>query len=356
MSPHITYYTIMRQSKDPAYFRLTLVQYAQKNGNKPTAQTFSTTVKTVKKWRRRYELLGYKGLAEKSRAPIHHPHAVPKTVREEIIRRKRACPHFGAIRIKHIFSITVSEKTIRKIWRENNLIRRKRKKHKTKQDLRAVKASWRLFQQIDVDIKHLYDIPEYWTQMRTYSLPKYQYTARDVVSGLMFTGFADECSLQYTDLFADIVLTHLKASKANLDQSSIQTDNGSEFIGSWNARNDSAFTDTVQSSHHLIHSTIPPSAHTWQADVETVHRLIEDEFYEVESFSSKNHFFSKASTYQLWFNIARKNSYKNHKTPWNIIHERDPTVLPYITLLPALNLNALYKQKLKGGYNVVPYP
>lgn len=356
MYAQIPYDTIMRQSKDPAYFRLKLVQYAQTNGNKPTAQAFATTVKTVRKWRRRYEQSGYAGLADHSRAPSHHPHAVTQAVRDEVIRRKRACPSFGAVRIKDIYSIPISEKTIRKIWREANLIRRKRKKHKTKQDLRAVKASWRLFQQIDIDTKHLYDIPEYWPQMRALGLPRYQYTARDVVSGLMFTGFADECSLIHATLFADIVLTHLKDCNADLSPSSIQTDNGSEFIGSWNARHDSCFTKTVQTAHHLTHSTIPPSAHTWQADVETVHRLIEDEFFEVESFSNQSHFFSKASTYQLWFNIARKNSSKQGKTPWNIIQERNPSVLPRIALLPALNLKSLLHQKLQRGYHVVPYP
>jgi len=31
-------------------------------------------------------------------------------------------------------------------------------------------------------------------------------------------------------------------------------------------------------------------AHTYQADVETVHRIIEDEFFEIESFSSRQIF------------------------------------------------------------------
>jgi len=39
-----------------------------------------------------------------------------------------------------------------------------------------------------------------------------------------------------------------------------------------------------------------------QADVETVHNLIETEFLEIESFSSRTDFFNKAYTYQLFFN------------------------------------------------------
>jgi hypothetical protein len=33
---------------------------------------------------------------------------------------------------------------------------------------------------------------------------------------------------------------------------------------------------------------IPPAAHTYQSDVETVHRLEEDEFFDLEDFTSRN--------------------------------------------------------------------
>ncbi len=69
-----------------------------------------------------------------------------------------------------------------------------------------------------------------------------------------------------------------------------ESTNGSEFIGSWNARHDSIFTKAVTSVPGLEHTTIPPSAHTWQADVETAHRLIEDEFYEVERLGEIEYF------------------------------------------------------------------
>jgi len=139
-----------------------------------------------------------------------------------------------------------------------------------------------------------------------------------------------------------------------------QTDNGSEFVGSWQAKADSAFTRAVQSVPGLQHLTIPPGAHTYQSDVETVHRLIEDEFYEVETFQSREDFFAKAATYLLWFNVARKNSYKGHRTPWQIIHKRDPNIKPQIATLPPIMLDEFYRNMMtsntKGGYDVVPYP
>lgn len=58
--------------------------------------------------------------------------------------------------------------------------------------------------------------------------------------------------------------------------------------------------------------------------METAHRLIEDEFYQVEHFKSRADFLQKAGAYNLWFNVARKHSGKEHKTPWQLIHEREP--------------------------------
>ena len=146
--------------------------------------------------------------------------------------------------------------------------------------------------------------------MRKHNLPRYQYTARDVVSGMQFLGYADECSLTYATLFADILINHLKECGVDSRNCRVQTDNGVEFVGSWSAGEDSAFTRTVQSTEGLVHHTIPPGAHTYQSDVETAHRLIEDEFYEVERFASRREFSAKAATYLLWFNIARRNGYK----------------------------------------------
>ncbi len=59
-----------------------------------------------------------------------------------------------------------------------------------------------------------------------------------------------------------------------------------------------------------------------QADVETVHNLIEMEFYEIEWFTSRQNFMDKAYSYQLYFNLQRPNSYKENKTPWQLVKEK----------------------------------
>jgi hypothetical protein len=58
--------------------------------------------------------------------------------------------------------------------------------------------------------------------------------------------------------------------------------------------------------------------------------LIEDEFYEVEMFTSKEDFKRKITAYQYFFNAVRPNSYKSGKTPLEIIQEREPSINPKI--------------------------
>jgi hypothetical protein len=267
--------------------------------------------------------------------------------------------------MKRLYGLTLSDKALRRIWREQGLLKRKRRKHRTKNDLRAMKAQWRLFEQICMDTKDLVDIPELYPQIRLHRLPTVQYTAREVVSGLQFIAFAEERALAYATLFLQILIEHLHCCGATLQGCRIQTDNGAEFVGSWNAKDTSAFTRAVESVPGLMHHTIPPSAHRWQADIETVHRLIEDEFYEVESFTSQAHFLSKATSYILWFNTDRQNSYKHYRTPWQIVHERDPNIHPRIACLPPVFLDKLLSSLINSnctnhppprGYHLIPLP
>ena len=53
----------------------------------------------------------------------------------------------------------------------------------------------------------------------------------------------------------------------------------------------------------------------------------------------------KAGAYNLWFNVARRNSGKEHRTPWELIHEREPRVDPAVCALPPVFLDELFMRK-----------
>ena len=79
-----------------------------------------------------------------------------------------------------------------------------------------------------------------------------------------------------------------------------------------------------------------------QSDVETIHNLMELEFYEIERFQNRTDFFAKASCYQLFFNLHRPNSYKEHKTPWALAQEKNPNLDKYLMMIPPVDLDQLF--------------
>jgi len=53
MCPH-GYYTLLRESKDPRYLRLRMIQHAKREGIKPTARLLDVQPRIVRKWLGRY--------------------------------------------------------------------------------------------------------------------------------------------------------------------------------------------------------------------------------------------------------------------------------------------------------------
>jgi hypothetical protein len=206
-----------------------------------------------------------------------------------------------------------------------------------------IKACWALFQQISADTKDLDDIPRYWLQAQRLGLPTIQYTAREIRSGLLFLAFAKQRTAAASSMFASRIQQHLDRYGMSLRDLVWQTDNGGEFKGD--------FPAALGDSQHV---RIPPAAHTYQSDVETVHRLEEDEFFDLEDFSSRGDFLAKVHTYQLYFNLVRPNSHKETQSPWQIIERLAPRSPLELCLLPPVFLD--YYLNDSGGYDVARHP
>jgi hypothetical protein len=177
--------------------------------------------------------------------------------------------------------------------------------------------------------------------MKSLGLPHYQFTAREIRSGMMFLAFAQEKTAANACLFARILASHLKACGIDLNGLKFQTDNGSEFIGC--TRQDGSrdgFEKTV-ASFGAVHKRIPIKAWSYNSDVETVHRTIEDEFYDLENFSSLKDFHQRVASYQAWYNLLRANMNKDYLAPWQIIRNLKPKTNPALARLPPLMLDWL---------------
>ena len=296
-----------------------MVQYALKHSKSEAARLFGTTRDTVRKWVERYLKEGTKGLMDRPKRPKTSPNKIPDELEQKILSLRDKFPSMGPERLKMQFSLPCSTGAIYRVLKQNSRIKPRRKKYQRKRDLRHIKALYRPFEKIQIDVKELDDIVELYPALRRYNLPVYEYTARCVKSGASFICFGFEKSLTNSTSFARYVLSHLKGM--GIEVRVVQTDNGGEFTGSWQSREESVFTKLVEGGFGIIHRRIPPSCRTWNSDVEAYHRLIEEEFYRVEVFDSLRDFLCKAYTYNLYFNYLRKNGYKGGRTPWEIVVE-----------------------------------
>ncbi len=346
------YFDVIREMKDAYNHRLRLVQYARQHGIKPAARAAATTVPTVRKWLRRFQQQGLSGLQEHSRAPHRQPRRTPPELERQVLELRRKLPTFGARRLIREFDLPLSHGALERIWRGHDLLAPRRKKYQRKQDLAAVKATWRLFQQISADTKDLDDIPHFWPQAQLHDLPAIQYTAREVRSGLVFLAFAQRRTAAASEVFAARIQRHLDRYGISLRDLVWQTDNGGEFVGRETPHGPRAgFPAALGDSQHV---RIPPAAHTYQSDVETVHRLVEDEFFDLETFTSRGDFLAKAHTYQLYFNLVRPNSHKENLSPWQIIQHLAPRAPLELCLLSPIFLD--YYLNDSGGYDLPRHP
>lgn len=190
--------------------------------------------------------------------------------------------------------------------------------------------------------------------MRVLGLPRYQYTFRDMRLGAMFLGYSKELSLSHSLIFIEMIGRWLKNHGVKTEGTIWQSEGGSEFIGSWQAKNKSAFIKAIE-GFGAEYLQIPKI--TYNADVEAVHNTVELEFYDIEAFNDAEDFFAKATTYNLYYNLLRKNSNRKYKSPLDILREIKEEINEAVLTLPALDLDKLLDYKLNknpssGGHDV----
>jgi transposase-like protein len=361
--PSIAYYLVVKGKDRKLKYetRYNLVMTALQQGIKPTARFFGVSRNMFRKWLRRFQALRIAGLEELSRAPKRIPHKTDTKMEALAIELKKRLPRFGSRRLKHDFGLKCSHGALLdRIFRQHSLIKRRKRKRQRQNDLRAEKARYKAFERTCNDTKYLTDIPEYWTQAKTLCLPWFQYSHRDVRTGVMLLGYADELSLSHATIFAETVIHWYQSHQIKLEGSTWSYDGGSEYIGSANAKRNSSYQEVLVRVG-INGLEIPKT--TYNAEVETIHNTIEFEFFEIERFINREDFFKKVTAYQLWYNCLRKNCYRNNKSPLEILKEIAPEINPKLLLLPVIDLDLALENRLTlnspnslvGGHDVPRY-
>ena len=352
---HSTYFELYRMRTDRHWLHQKLVAFARANGLKAAAREFGCSRNTVRKWMRRYQPGKPSSLTELSRRPKLSPNKIDDGLEGQIVKLRRQTG-FGAERLKMEFDLACSHNAIARVLAQHQLVRPRKKKPATKKQLRSVKRHWKLFSQLSTDTKYLQDIPNYWLQMVRLKLPRFQYTSREPVSGACFTGYADELSKSYVTLLGEQISVHLAGHGVDLTKLTWQTDNGCEFQENKEERGLPSTVRALGSDHRYI----PPKRYTWQSDVETVHRLIEDEFFDRETFNGPADFWAKVTAYWHYFNLVRPNRGKEWKSPLQILQQRAPALAGALLHWQPLNLSKCHHLYLPSpihrGHDLPSFP
>lgn len=350
------YYQLIR-NMSKFNLRLQMVMKVEATNVSEAARFFGATRVTVRKWVMRYKKYGLDGLKDLKRIPKRIPHKLKAEDEAKIVELREKHPRWGPIRLIEIYHVKGSNGSVARVIKQNNLVKPKKRRWRKRKDLSELKKKMFFFEKSQIDTKDLIDIYQYWPYMKGLKLPRYEYTLRELSTGAAYYAYADENNSTYASLFATYVIEHLKSYGICTARISWQTDNGSEFIGSVRKKINrlSAFEIKLK-ANEIEHLRIPPRSSYLQGDVETFHRIIEDELYDIEGYDNGIEFLGKAYAYQLYFNYIRKNRYRGHKSPVDILRERFPGVDEGVLNLPPIRLETLletcYKEEAKGGYDV----
>ncbi len=267
MTPHESYYDRIRDSKNPQTIRRAMVEFYLANDQNTSlaARVLRTSRPTVNKWVHRYKERGWQGLEELPRRPHHMPTKISPQ-EEELIEQlrtnhgKRPKTRIGQDKIQILLErggIKRSTSTINRVLHARNLIKPRKKKYQKKRQIASYRRNLKALSYWQSDVKHLDDIISIYPQIARGLVPRYQYSAKDVLTTTAFICYAYECSLINAARFVALLLSHLKKYNLDLSRLTIQTDNGSEFIGSVFAKKDSLFTPIVEQTFGATHTTIP---------------------------------------------------------------------------------------------------
>jgi transposase len=365
----LSYSDFLKDTPEPMQIRLAIVKrYKEIKNITQVAKEFHTTRLTVRKWVKRFSG-AFSSLHNQSKAPKQPHRQMSRRTEELLVEFRTKYPSLGYDYIHHYlldrgYKEIPSKSAVYAIWRKYKLLPKHYKKSEKKKDLREIKAKYKAFEKLQIDVKELKDIPNYleqalYLQHKNQSIkrgfPMYQYTARDIKTGTLFVSLAYEHTRHNSAIFADRILTHL--SKYNITPRVIQTDNGTEFVNTRDATDTSSlFIQVVTRNKQTEHRRIPPGAKTWQSDVETSHWIIEREFYDVAKAKSDTNMIGKLRAYQWGFNVLRKNQYKYNRTPLEILRQEEDksyaTLSKEIMDFPTCVLDEKFDAFIRGGYHV----
>lgn len=268
--------------------------------------------RSLERWLAAYRQSGEAGLEPRSTAPKSNPSETPIRIKERI-KEIRGKDEECALKIKWDLEdegITIHERTVGKILKQENLVRKYRT---ARLKCEYVKAERKPGDLVEIDVKY---VPG------TINGEKhYQYTAIDCATRWRHLAAYDEQSSFYTLEFLKEVMA-IFPYKIH----AIKTDNHSIFtnwaIGS-NRRSDRTIKhlhalDIFCSENSITHYLIDPGKPAQNGTVERSHRTDQEKFYDKNEFKSFEDLKRKLIRWNIKYNNT-KHCGLNGKTPNQIL-------------------------------------
>jgi transposase InsO family protein len=252
--------------------------------------------RSLERWISEYKKKGIEGLKPQSTRPKTNPNETPIWIKEKIIE-KRKQTKLCALKLHWKLEkegIGIHERTIGKILKSDNLVRKYRVKKIKYKYIRAQRLPGEL---IEIDVKY---VPGKIQGQRYF-----QYTAIDTASRWRHLEVFDEQTAFHSIRFLEIILK-LFPYKIH----AIKTDNGSIFTNYYiglNKRSDMRMKtihslDRYCAKHNIVHYLIDPGKPAQNGTVERSHREDQEKFYKQHKFKSFNDLKQKIKVWNEYYN------------------------------------------------------
>jgi len=279
--------------------------------------------RSLERWVALYKKQGDAGLEPKSTEPKTHKKETPIWIKERIIALRKNTKKC-ALKLHWQLEkegIVVHERTIGKILKKENLVRRYRVK---KIKYTYIKAKRHPGELIEIDVKY---VPGTIVGMKYF-----QYTAIDTASRWRYLQVYDDQSNYHSIMFLKEVMERFEHTIH-----AIKTDNGSIFTNyytSMTKRSDMTVKtihalDLFCKENNIIHYLIDPGKPAQNGTVERSHREDQEKFYEQHTFKSFQDLQKKLKQWNMYYNDLEHCGLQG-KTPNEFLKEYYLIKPPYV--------------------------
>ena len=256
---------------------------------------------------------------EKRKRPKSCPHKLSSQIEATIIKYHEES-NYGPDMLKLNYNLKYSTSTIYRVLKDHSKVNIRRRKYKRTAIVSKRRKKLKTFEKWQLDTKYLTDIPNLVGPIYQGIVPKYEYTLRDMTTGTTFLGFGlKERSVKDSCSFIALALYHMQLHGIDTHYVTIQSDNGSEFLGS-KYKLDEYHIEKVIQKFGAKFMTTPVRKPTFNSHVESFHGRVEYEAYDRIKANHLNTFSKKMKIFMTHWNTERK-ALKTKKTPQKIALE-----------------------------------